>query len=484
MMAKEQAFLRAEGQFEQLMDLVQSAARDGHRIDSVERDLMRQLLGLGHTLLTAFVAQQGDGDQGPTIEVEQGQTLQRLPTNHDRRYLSIFGELTMTRVVYGSREGQRIERVPLDERLGLPESSFSYVLEDWSQRLCLKESFAEAGNSLEMLLGLRLGSRTLEQLNQTVATYATPFRATVETPSAEEEGPLLVVTADGKGVPMRRPAEPGPKPHHRRTKGEKANKKQMACVGAVYSIDPFVRKPEDILDEVLRHQKAEQRPRPQHKHVWTEMSREVGGYRVTAKESWFCQLHDELTLRNFGYNRQVICLMDGERALWEAQRIYFPEAVGILDLFHVLERLWAVAHCYHREGTREAGQFVEDKLRDLLQGRVGYVIGGFRQRLTKGKLSGSRRKVLESAIEYMENSREHMRYDEYLVAGYPIGSAAEGACRHLVKDRMEQTRMRWTVEGAQAMLHIRALYLNEQWEDFLAFRVAEEQSRLYGKAAA
>ena len=93
--------------------------------------------------------------------------------------------------------------------------------------------------------------------------------------------------------------------------------------------------------------------------------------------------------------------------------------------------------------------------------------------------------MLESAIEYLENNREHMRYDEYLAAGYPIGSGvAEGACRHLVKDRMEQTGMRWTVEGAQAMLHVRALYLNDQWEDFLAFRVAQEQSRLYGKIAA
>ena len=219
-MAKEQAFLKAQEQFDNLKNLVELAARDEHRIDTVERDLMGQLLALGRTLLIAFVAHQGDGDVGPTIEVEDGEPLRRLPMRHDRRYLSIFGELTIPRIVYGSREGQKIQRVPLDERLGLPESSFSYVLEDWSQRLCLKESFAEARNSLEMLLGLRLGSRTLEQLNQTVAAYASPFRATIETPPAEEEDPLLVVTADGKGVPMRRPAEPGPKPHHRRTKGE------------------------------------------------------------------------------------------------------------------------------------------------------------------------------------------------------------------------------------------------------------------------
>ena len=207
--------------------------------------------------------------------------------------------------------------------------------------------------------------------------------------------------------------------------------------------------------------------------------------RVTAKESLFCQLNEELTHRNFGDERTVIAVMDGEKAPWEAERFYFPEAVGILDIFHVMERLWTAAHCFHREGSREAEEFVKERLRDLLRGRVGDVIGGFRQRLTKGKLSGSRRRVLKTAIEYLENNREHMRYDEYLAAGYPIGSGvAEGACRHLVKDRMEQTGMRWTVEAAQAMLKVRAVYLNDQWEDFLAFRVAQEQSRLYGKIAA
>ena len=88
--------------------------------------------------------------------------------------------------------------------------------------------------------------------------------------------------------------------------------------------------------------------------------------------------------------------------------------------------------------------------------------------------------MVKSAIEYLENNREHLQYDEYLAAGYPIGSGvAEGACRHLVKDRLEQTGMRWTVEGAQAMLHVRALYLNDQWEEFLEFRVEQEQARLY-----
>ena len=482
----EQAALKAQQRFDSLLNLVQQASQHGQRIDTVERDLMRHLLALGHDLLTAFVARQGDGDGGPEVEATDGQTVRRLPERHDRRYVSIFGELTITRVVYGTREGQKIERVPLDERLGLPEGDFSYVLEDWGQRFCLKESFAEAGRSLEMLLGLDLGRRTLEQMNRAVAGYAPAFRAAIEPPSSEEEGPLLVVTADGKGVPMRKPVPDGPQPHHRPTKGEKRNKKQMACVGAVYSIKPFVRTADDILDEVVREKRAKDRPRPQHKHVWAEMIREVEGEPpVTAKDGLFCQLHDELVIRNLGRDRPVICLMDGERSLWDARGASFPEAVGVLDLFHVLERVWGVAHCLHKEGSDEAEAYVEERLRELLEGRVGAVIGEFRRCLTREHLRGTKRQVVRSAIEYLENNRGHLKYDEYLAAGYPIGSGvAEGACRHLVKDRLEQTGMRWTVAGAQAMLHVRALYLNDQWEDFLEFRVEQEQNRLYHRDAA
>jgi hypothetical protein len=481
----EHAALKAQEQFDALRDFVRQAAHEKQRIDTVERGLMRQLLALGHTLLSAFVAQQGDGDLGPEAETAGGQTARRLPERHDRRYVSTFGELAIDRIAYGTREGQRIERVPLDEWLGLPEGDFSYVLEDWGLRLCLKESFAEAGHSLEMLLGLKLRTRTLEHMSREVAGDAPAFQDALPIPPPGEEGPLMVVTAGGKGVPMRRPVQDGPRPHHRRAKGEKANKKQMACVGAVYTVEPFVRKADDILDEVLRDEKAEARPVPQHKHVWAEMTRQVGAETINAKRGLFARLEAEMAARNKGHDRPVICLMDGERALWDMQREHIGSAVGILDLFHVLERLWEVAHCFHAEGSDGAKQHVEERLRDLLQGRVGYVIAGLRRRLSGGKLSGPKRKVIESAVGYLANNREHMRYDEYLAAGYPIGSGvAEGACRHLVKDRLEQTGMRWTVEGAQAMLHVRALYLNEQWEDFLEFRVEREQARLYRPVAA
>src|SRR4051794_40795429 len=210
----EQTALKAQVRFDALRDYVQQAARDGQRIDTVEREVFRQLLGLGHTLLSAFVAAQGDGDLGPQAETPGGRTVRRMPERHDRRYVSIFGELTIDRVAYGTREGQKIGRIPLDERLGLPEGDFSYVPEDWGRRLGLKGSFAEAGQSPEMLLGLRVGGRALEPGNGVVAGPAPSSGDSLAAPPASEGGPLMVVTADGKGVPMRRPEpEDGPRPH-------------------------------------------------------------------------------------------------------------------------------------------------------------------------------------------------------------------------------------------------------------------------------
>ena len=176
--------------------------------------------------------------------------------------------------------------------------------------------------------------------------------------------------------------------------------------------------------------------------------------------------------------------MDGERQFWDLQQEWFGRAVGILDLFHALKRLWAVAHCVHAEQSPAASEFVTHHLRMLLEGKIGYVLRNFRGLINQHGLRGAKKKTVESAITYYENNRAHMRYDEYLSAGYPIASGViEGACHHFVKDRMEGAGMRWELEGAQAMLSLRAIYLNGQWDDFIAYRIAKEQASLYGENA-
>lgn len=481
MMAKEQALLKAQDEFRLLVEFLGQAGNQGLRIDEVERRLWRGLLAAGLALLRSFVAEKGEGDVGETWEHDD-QTLHRLEETRPRRYLSIFGALEIVRSVYALREKQRAQ-APLDAQLGLPADEFSYVLKDWLQQSCVRDSFAEAVDSLGRMLNLPLSVRSAEHMNQQMAQEVDRFRTLQPTPPAEEEGDILVVTADGKGVPMRRPIEERVRRGVRRQKGEKANKKQMAAVGAVYSIAPFQRTADEVIDELQRRKRAPQRPQPQHKRVWAELTRGEQE-EMSGKQRLFVEMAIDAHLRDAQHTKPLVCLMDGEAALWEVKNEWLSRAVGILDLFHVLERLWIVAYCFHAEGSDAAEQFVTHRLRMLLEGKVGYLIGGLR-RLATTVRGGQRERNLRAAIGYFERNRQHMRYNEYLAAGYPIGSGvAEGACRHLVKDRLERTGMRWTVTGAQAMLHLRAIYLNGDWQSYQKHYIQTEQATLYGKHAA
>ena len=483
MMAKETGLLKARAEFQAMVELVRQATKDGRRIDEVERSLWGHLLAIGLAMLEAFVADAGDGDVGETIE-QDGERLRRLDEPHARRYVSIFGALRISRQVYAVREKQHAS-APLDARLGLPQEDFSYVLTDWLQQACVRGSFAEAVAWLAKMLGLNLNLHSAEHMNQHVAVHTEAFRQTQPPPKPSQEEPILVATADCKGVPMRRPVQERARHGVRRRKGEKANKKQMAAVGAVYSIAPYLRTADDVIDELARRQRAADRPRPRHKHVWAELTRVHEGEEFSGKERLFLEMALETHHRDPQRHKVLVCLMDGELSLWELQKEWLGRAVGILDLFHVLERLWDAAYCFHAEGSDDAEEFVTHRLRMLLEGKVGYVIGGLKRLRDQHNLRGERRRTVTATIRYYEKNRQHMRYDEYLAAGYPIGSGvAEGACRHLVKDRLEGTGMRWTVEGAQAMLSLRAIHLNGDWDAFIEHHIETEQTALYGQLAA
>jgi len=486
MMTQKQEFHKADMAYAELKQFVDQAGADGLRADQTERGLMKQLLLLGQALLDVTIARCGDGDQGVTVE-KDGRLLKRLQEKRRRRYVSVFGEHSFEQFVYALREEQKIELRPVDAQLGLPAGEHSYVLQDWLERFCIKESFEEAGSSLEAVLGLQIPVGTAERMNQHLAEQAEEFRCSQPPPPLEEEGELIVYANDCKGVPMRRPLEQRIRGHgQRRGKGEKANKKQMACVGSGYSVDRFIRTPDDILDEMFHQQCEQERPLPQHKRLWAEMTLTREDESVSnGKTRVFIQQALDLLERDPDRAKTVVCLTDGEKALRREQERWLPRAVGVLDIWHVTEYLWSAAYSLHAEGSDEASQFVSDRMRLLLEGKVGYVIGHLRRLLTTAKITRAKRQPLEAAISYFENNRQYMKYDEYLAAGYPIGSGvAEGACRHVVKDRMEQTGMRWTPQGAQSMLHLRAIYLNGDWSDYMEHHIQTEQAALYGKKAA
>lgn len=486
------------GQVAKIIEFLDESRRQGKRLDEVERGVLKHVQSLGRILLQGFIQAAGDGDVGKTHK-HDGQILHRSPELHSKPYRSVLGVLEVRRYVYAKEERQKAT-VPLDQQLGLPEDEQSYVLEDWIGRLTARMSYAEAVTLLEEM-GVSTSVRAAETVTARLAEGVEGFRSQRTPVAAEPEAEVLVVSADGKGVPMRKSLEQrlldehGVRPHKRpcTTTYEKASKrplrntaagrKQMASVGVAYSVEAWPRTTKSLLDE-LHRQDGPPRPSLRNKRYWAEMTLVLEEDVSLGSARLFQALRRELQARDAKHDKPWICLMDGQSSLWKLQEEYLPEAIGILDLYHVTEKLWQAAYDFHPEASAAAERFVDRYLEMLLEGKVGYAMGVFR-RFVKER-SGHRQKTkgLKEAIRYFEANRGAMRYDEYLAAGYPIGSGVvEGACRHVVKDRLEQTGMRWHIEGAQAVLDLRTTCLNGEWPALLQHRVRTEQERLYGQAA-
>lgn len=207
MMEQEKAIFKSKDQFRELTNELQEAAKRGDSIDHIEKELWHELLNLGRLMMQEYVDQQGSGDLGPTLN-DEGKTLRRLDTLYEKRYVSVFGEISILRTVYGTRESQKHEVVPLDIRLNLPESDFSFLLQDWSQTFCVQGSYKQSGQTIERILRIGQSVRSLEHMNSAMAQDVEAFRDSQPAAAAEEEGSILVLTADGKGVPMRRDTPP------------------------------------------------------------------------------------------------------------------------------------------------------------------------------------------------------------------------------------------------------------------------------------
>jgi hypothetical protein len=482
----EDRFCKVAKVFSELLSKLQRAAERGDAVHEVEEMTWRALIETGREMVVAYINEQAEELPRPPVIEREGKTLHRLPQQRTRQYVSAFGPTPFQRDVYATRETQRQEVVPLDAKLGMPESDTSYLLQKWSGTQFVKESYKESRATLLEILGFAPSVNCLEDIAASASVYAEVYFDQQKAVDPTREGEIIVATSDCKGVPMRKVDAPQKKlvvdaPRGKRLKkGEKNGQKRMACVGGVYSVAPFRRTVEQVLDEILRKEKQEERPQPQDKRLRAVLTQEVDGKEVNAKDVVFDWLAKEVEQRDPHEQRMVVAVMDGESKLRDLQELKISRAIGILDIWHVTEYLWELAYCFHREGSDEAEAFVESYLRKLLEGKVNRVIGGIRQMATKRELSTSKWEKVENCLTYFAARCEYMKYDEYLAAGYPIGSGVvEGACRHLVKDRMEQTGMRWRIAGAQAILTLRAIYVNNDWDTFHADRIQTEQRKLY-----
>ena len=480
----------------ELTGVVEAAAREGLPAHVLEQSLWRQLLRLGHDLQAVYFALAGDGDCGATLQLADGRVVRRLPEQHPRPYQSIFGDFILERVVYGTREGQRIEAAPLDARLGLPEDRCSYLLRDWNQALVVENPYAQVDAVLERILGLKQSVASLETMTRTLAGAVAGYEATRPAPAPATGEQIVVLSADGKGVPLRKPADAPAIAAHDHARGPKPDRKKMAVLGAAYHIEPHPRTAEAVVESLFRDpaaptpgradRTAPRRPAPQHKRVCAVLPVAAAVAEALAPprpaDVIFPWLAEEARRRDPDHQHPWVLVMDGQPSLWDAAAATLGDAprVEILDLLHATGYLWEAVHLFHDPGSDLALKWMKLLVLGLLSGMGTEVIRWLQHLAEPSELPAATRTRLEQIHGYFDRHRDRIHYDRYLAAGYPIASGViEGACRHVVKDRMERAGMHWTLPGAQALLNLRCVALNDEWEPFINHHIQSETARLY-----
>ena len=414
-----------------------------------------------------------DADQVPhhTVEARRARTL-----------ATVFGDVRVERLAYRAR-GQA-DLHPADAALNLPQEQHSHGLRRLAAVESTRGSFAEAARSVQHATGQRLGNRQVEQLAQRAAVDFDDFYATRSRPLCQA-GDVLVLSCDGKGIVMRpqalRPATAkaatSRKLATRLSKGEQRHRKRQAEVGCVYDATPVPRTPDDILPPPDQpHPSSRAGPRARGK--WLIASVTGDAVRVIG------QVFDEAARRDPDQHRTWVVLVDGNnhqlaRVRAEARSRGVDVAI-VVDFVHVLEYVWRAAWCFFAEGDPTAETWVHDHARSILDGRASIVAAAIRRKATRNHLDPAKRKPADTAAAYLLNKKPYLDYPTALARGWPIATGViEGACRHLVKDRMDRTGARWGLSGAEAILKLRALHSNGDFDAYWAYHLAQEQQRVH-----
>jgi hypothetical protein len=398
-----------------------------------------------------------------------------------RGLMTLFGEVTVRRLGYGARGEESV--FPLDGELNLPRDSYSHGIRRRLAEEVARSSFDEAVLGLERTTGGKVPKRQAEAL---VAQVSQDFEAFYASRGSDEPEPTLdplVMSLDGKGIVMRREdlreatRKAAEREQHklktRLSQGEKRNRKRMATVAAIYSIERNVRSAESIMG-IKVEQDPSPKPRARNKRVWARVQR--------APQAVTEEVFAEALQRDPERRRPWVMLVDGH----EGQLEHIHAGIGhhrvevtlILDFIHVLEYLWKAAWGFFTPGSEEAEQGVGDRALQILKGKASDVAAGMRRAATLRQLSTPERKPIDTCADYLLKYRDMLHYDGYLAQGLPIATGViEGACRHLVKDRMDITGARWRLNSAEAVLKLRSLHSSGDGDVYWDFHKAQELRR-------
>ena len=455
-------------QFKDLLEYIQNDQE--HSAYQVECHLFQQLLLLGKQLLILFFCIRSKNL--PKAPLSRKGVAMRNITKKSRSYYSVFGKISFKRH-YFNADGEGC--FPLDAELQLPKRCYSDLLREWLDFATSGESYHEGCQLLSRMLGFNISIQSKERLMVDDSVDIEDFYEQHQSKGVVE-GSILIVQADGKGIPM--VSEEIAKQKVRLNKGEKLTRKKEAMVTSLYTIEPYERTPEKVVEALMRlkgiDKLSKKRPSP--------INKELRG-TLKGKEAAISKLAERAALRDSDNIQGRVALTDGCEALQKQMQEHFPEYVLILDVIHATEYLWEAANALLGEKNAKRNDWVTNHLRTMLEGDSEALISQLQDDGKKSGLKEEKIKVFKKVIGYYSRNRGYMNYGSYLASGYPIGTGVvEGACGHLVKTRLDGARMRWTVDGAEAVMGLRGIRLSEHWEEYWQFHRQSEASRLYGSS--
>jgi hypothetical protein len=476
----------AEGE-QALQALIQFARESAGKREAheAEQGIFKRLLPIGLAAMKLYFAQCGTGDVGPAVTRADGVFLPREKPLRGREYCSLFGTFAVARTCYRTPGEPGI--FPLDAQVNLPERCYSYFLQEWMTWFAVDHPFKESASWFEQFFALELAESVLREVAQEAPEDYESFYAQRPVAPEESAGELLVVSVDGKGVPMMKAeavklkAKLGP--------GAKRQRKKEALVGVCYTVDAKPRSPEALAALLVDPDAAH--ARPQRAGTADEVPRAHQVRRVASlvrtKQAVMELIKADAERRDPQHRQPLVVWLDGALCRWNlAPKLFKPwkRVTYVLDIIHVVSYLWTAAKALFPEGSRGGKHWVQAKLTAILSGRVGYVIGSLRQLLTKRRLRKSVRETLAKVITFFQNHRSWMKYDAYLAMGLPVGTGVvESACGSVVKHRMEGEGKRWSLQGAEAMLALRSLKKSHDNDlrDYWRFRALQVRTRLYAR---
>lgn len=456
-----------------------------------EQSLCDSLIKLGRELLQGKLDLAAAKEKLNPPQVCVGDRHLTFCRDSSRIVISLFGAVRVRRLAFYDRAGTRFEH-PLDGKLGLCSDGFSMAARVRVARALLSCSYDEVLDPTFKVLPFTLARRSMQRLVVRTARDFDAFYQRDARPAPNHEGDaaeraLLVLSTDGKGVPMRREGlrEQARKESEREdnsphryalSPGKKQTRKRMAQVCAVYDIAPFPRSPEDILRELRPEDEplVIERPRPTDKRLWASVRNEAS--------QEIKSMFDEALRRDPQRKQRWVALVDGnefqlEQVRSNAKRLGADVTI-VIDLLHVSSYLWAAASALHGASSVEAELWTDTQVLRLLRGDAGKIATNLSRMIRDKKLRGPKRKAVEAASRYLSNHVPWLKYDEALTDGLPIATGViEGGCRYLVKDRMERTGSRWSLDGAEAMLRLRSIWVSADWNNYVTFHCHREARR-------